>query len=108
MDYIDDLMRNHPLTSETEFSADRYLEKMIGETDSEDTLNDGQIGGENSSKPSGGFPPIIICKNADTETEELMTNTSKVKREYETVKSSVKIQDILNKRKEAVPFISLK
>uniref|UniRef100_A0A6C0ACE8 Uncharacterized protein n=1 Tax=viral metagenome TaxID=1070528 RepID=A0A6C0ACE8_9ZZZZ len=111
MDYINDLLKNHPLDTDTEFSIDRYLEKAIGETESElDETYKNQFGG-GDNRPKGGFPPILICSDIDSDSDVALLNKNKekekTKREFESNKSTIKIKDILEKRKETKPFFSL-
>lgn len=52
--------------------------------------------------PSGGFPPIYLCSRIQISSEEENKN-----REYSSHKSAVSIKDILSKRREIIPFISI-
>jgi hypothetical protein len=75
MDYLDDLIKNHPLTD------DEYIFKK--------KIKNNQSGGQ-LDKPTGGFPPIILCdklkqkemidksdeKELATEAEILITQAS--------------------------------
>ncbi len=49
-------------------------------------------------KPHGGFPPIYV-KHENTE--------SNVLREYEKVKNTVSISQIMKERRDKIPFIKL-
>ncbi len=50
--------------------------------------------------PSGGFPPIIKCSTEDIKIIEKSKN-----REFESVKNTISIKDIMEKRKNVTPFI---
>lgn len=100
MDYINDLMSNHPLETETEYSLEEY--------------DNDQTGGS-KDKPDAGFPPIYLCEKADQEMT-IFNKTQEQKKQYgkEGEKNVVSIQKILEKRKgkadeeeEESPFISL-
>ena len=111
MDFLNDLLKNHPLESETEFSIDRYLERAIGETETEvDPEYLEQLGGGKTI--GGGFPPIIICKSIDTNSDTALlidknNKDEKKKRAFESNKSSVKLKDIMEQRKNSKPFFRL-
>lgn len=113
MDYVNDLMKNHPLSTDSEFSIDRYLEKAIGETETEIDDSVIQQFGGSQDKPDGGFPPIFLCTDKDQSEEDInilkKTNEEekeKTKREFKVNKSAVKIKDILEERKDVKPFFS--
>lgn len=109
MNYINDLMKNHPLSTETELSDNDNLKKVIGETETEYDENfiEQIAGGNENLEPYGGFPPIYICKNikSDDDIYMLIKKNKKTQRGYETQKSSVNIKDIIEKRKNTKPFI---
>ncbi len=95
--YLDDLMKNH---------------RLISDSSDYDISHDKQIGGKkksrslsrtDSSVPSGGFPPIFICTKEEKEREQSETKA----RGYATSKSSVSIKKILDIRKDPEPFLSL-
>jgi hypothetical protein len=81
--YINNLMKNHLLESETESSL---IQKG---------------GGEQNDMPFGGFPPIFICDIKEIKQEEENKN-----REYNTHKNALTIKQIMEKRRNATPFIS--
>lgn len=86
--YLDMLMTNHPLG--TDSSSDDY--KTI------------QKGGEKATDiPTGGFPPIFVCSRKDIEKEEEKKN-----REFTAKRTAVSIKNIMEKRREATPFIDIK
>jgi hypothetical protein len=75
--YIDNLMKNHYLESESE-------------------TNNIQKGGKNN-EPYGGFPPIYICEINDN-------NDENKNREYNKHKNAISIKQIMEKRKNITPF----
>jgi len=84
--YLDMLMRRYPLASESDKSE-----------------QDPQKGGfkKDGSEPFGGFPPIYFCSR------DTAVNTEENKnRQYSTHKTAVSIKDIMQKRRDIVPFIS--
>lgn len=86
--YIDFLMKNYPLESDsigTIYSSENKVHK----------------GGNNPNRPTGGFPPIYLCeKKGRFEYEE-----KKKKREFSTHKTAVSIKEIMEKRRMVSPFI---
>lgn len=94
--YIDNLMRNYPLESVTEESISNLSSKLE------------QHGGNSQNKPTGGFPPIYLRDKADSETRSLFNDEEKKTRQFSSHKNAVSIKDIMEQRKEATPFISLK
>lgn len=54
--------------------------------------------------PTGGFPPIYLCKGKKTYEELLKEEDEMRKREYTSHQATVKIQDILKKRRNITPF----
>lgn len=80
--YLDMLMRNHSLQSESEYSQTGGI------------VLDGSV-------PFGGFPPLLLCsRNTKEESNE------KKNREYSTHKTAVSIKDIMQKRRNVIPLIS--
>lgn len=82
--YLDMLMRNYPLGSDSSASE-----------------NDTQLGGaesdDNQNVPTGGFPPIYLCTKGELKKEEETKN-----REFATKKTAVNIRDIMQqKRRDA-------
>lgn len=57
------------------------------------------IGGKSSDKPTGGFPPLIICDKKEVDIEE----KSKV-RALETKKTAISMKEIMEERKNITPF----
>jgi hypothetical protein len=51
-------------------------------------------------KATGGFPPIIKCEKQDIKILEQNKN-----RQFESVKNTISIKDIMEKRKNITPFI---
>ncbi len=82
MDYIDDLLRNHPYSEDS--MSDIYM----------------HIGGGNN-KPSGGFLPIYICDKKVQQKEDENTK----ERLYKAPSTSVSIKTIMEKRRDVTPFI---
>lgn len=62
-----------------------------------------QSGGADLDKttPTGGFPPIFICKKGDKQQEEDKN------RGFATKKTAVSIKEIMEERRSNTPFISL-
>lgn len=83
--YLNMLMKNYPLETEKEDSDVLYG----------GTKTDGSV-------PFGGFPPIYLCSDKN---EQLITQQNK-SREYSTHKNAVSIKDIMQKRREVIPFIT--
>ena len=83
--YLAMLTKTRTLTSESE--------------DNRDTI----VGGyrRDGSTPFGGFPPIYLC-SMNTE-----MNIQQGNREYSTHKTTVSIKDIMQKRRDIIPFIAL-
>ena len=97
--YVNYLMANYPDEPDTDGIEYDY-------TDNNEQIG-GATGKSNSDldKPKGGFPPIYFCKK-----EDKINNTKKeepVKREFEPNTSNVSIKDILEKRKNITPFVTL-
>lgn len=92
--YINALMENHSLTTESE-GIDK--DTMI-------KLNGGQSKSE-SQGPTGGFPPITLCEK--DKSEKALSDDEKQKREYSSHKTAVSIKDIMEKRRDVTPFITL-
>jgi len=98
--YIDDMMQNHELNSEStndthsEYSAYKSVHYVS------------RGGNSNEIHTTGGFPPIFLCsdsqQNPDYNDDE---NSDKKQRQYTTHKNSVSIKQIIDKRKEVTPFI---
>ncbi len=89
--YINALMENHSLTTESEGIA----QDMIGGKKSTDV----------SQKPNGGIPPITLCEKG--ESKKALSEDDKQKREYSSHKTAVSIKDIMEKRRDITPFITL-
>ena len=84
--YLNDLLINK--YDYSEYSTDIVHENIM-------------IGGnkDNVNKPTGGFPPIFICDNTDSNIDVYQEEPSK-ERTYVSSKKSVSITDILNKRRK--------
>ena len=81
--YIDDLMRNYPLDTE---SPD---ENMI------------QVGGKSEEdRPTGGFPPIYFCIKIEPTGNLETKEETKPKREFGPPSSTVSIKSIMEKRRK--------
>src|SRR6056297_3662211 len=91
--YVNYLMKNYPSNSDSISTID--------------SINFNQSGGkiDTINHPNGGFPPIHLCNQG--ESEELFTEEDKPKREFSTHQTSVSIKDIMEKRRKTTPFISL-
>jgi hypothetical protein len=87
------LMRNYPLnTKDSEHdSLQRNSSKSRGNV---------QLGGGDEDVPCGGFPPIYVCTKATVHKKEENKN-----REFAPKKSSLSIKDIMQKRRDATPFV---
>lgn len=88
--YINDyLMKNHELLTD----------EPIFDT----TYNNIQTGGSDiTNKPTGGFPPIVLCKS---NIGKSIRSENKKRREYKPLKSSVSIKNIISSKKEVEPFL---
>ena len=62
-----------------------------------------QEGGNNNDIPTGGFPPIYICKRKPQEV--VLSEDEKIKREFKTHKTTVSIKSIMEKRRKTTPFV---
>jgi shikimate kinase len=113
--YLDMLMRNYPLMND---SSDEELEYRYKIKQSKNkTKSVIQKGGRkhayevetnqmtNGDVPYGGFPPIFLCKSDTKTIEELGDN--KKEREYSKHKTAVSIKDIMKKRRDITPFVSV-
>lgn len=90
--YVDMLMRNYPLN--TKDSDHNPLKKSLS------TLKNIQYGGTDEDVPNGGFPPIFICTKATLKQKEENKN-----REFAPKKTTLSIKDIMQKRRDATPFV---
>jgi len=90
--YIDYLMQNRELDTESDESSD---------DDGFFLVQEGGLGNQNDI-PNGGFLPIYICKEYDVITE---SDKKKPTREFVTHKNAVSIKDILEKRRTHTPFL---
>ena len=90
--YIDNMMQNQELNSES--ANDTYNQKNM-------------TGGNNlqNTHATGGFPPIFLCSDSQTNYDYEDDDSEKKKRQYTTHKNSVSIKQIIDKRKEITPFI---
>ena len=79
--YINELMKNHYLESES------------------DSINIKQKGGKINNEPYGGFPPIFLC-----ETKEIKEEDENKNREYNKHKNAISIKQIMEQRKNITPF----
>lgn len=95
--YINALMENHSLTTESEGLAENTM------------MNDfALVGGQKNqdlNTPTGGFPPIIICEKSKS--KESISEDDKQERAYSSHKTAVSIKDIMEKRRDITPFITL-
>jgi len=56
------------------------------------------FGGVVENKPTGGFPPIYLCKKEDI--DNLKDESDKTKREYNSHKTAVSLSDIMKERRK--------
>ena len=92
MDYINDLMRNYPLGTESvDFYTDE-LNNMVGGAQ----LIEGPI----NDRPNGGCVPIRPRLKAKPDDKV-------VKAKGYTFKSTVNIKEIMEQRKEKKPFLDI-
>lgn len=95
INYANYLIRNYPL-NEYNNKYIQYGGKNILDTpNTPDTQN----------IPTGGFPPIYICKGNKTYADIQKEEETMKKREYTSHQTTVKIQDILQKRRNITPFV---
>lgn len=94
--YINALMENHSLTTESEGVA----KDMVG-----GQSKDVPKGSAEPQGPNGGFPPITLCEKG--ESKKALSEDEKQKREYSSHKTAVSIKDIMEKRRDVTPFITL-
>lgn len=94
--YLDHLMKNYPLESEDSDAAPN--------THTLYNKHRSQKGGakKNSDIPTGGFPPIFLCEALEESDEDISKS-----REYSTHKTAVSIKEIMKKRRDATPFVSI-
>lgn len=93
--YLNDLMRNHPLESESpDIVPDTHTLYLKNKANN-------QSGGNEKSLdiPIGGFPPIFLCDKKEED-------TAAKAREYSTHKTAVSIKEIMKKRRDATPFVT--
>lgn len=104
-DYLNHVMQNYQDLTET-VDMDDNTENIQYST--QYSVYSAQHGGGENDKPTGGFPPIYIHDEATKNQDEtLFVNNDKKKREYEKNKNAVSIKDIINKRRNLTPFISV-
>ncbi len=94
--YINALMENHSLTTESEGLA----EDMVG-----GQSKNVPKGSTEPQGPTGGFPPITLCEKG--ESKKALSEDEKQKRGYSSHKTAVSIKDIMEKRRDVTPFITL-
>ena len=91
--YIDDMMQNHELNSESA-------------NDTHDQIHYISKGGNlDKVHTTGGFPPIFLCSDSQTNYDYEDDNDDKKQRQYTSHKNSVSIKQIIDKRKEITPFL---
>ncbi len=82
------------------FMSNRQLDAIMTNNLYNSDSDDIQFGGS-SSKPSGGFPPIYLCKK-----EDIIVDKKEKDREYQDKKDSVSsIKKIMERRGNVKPFI---
>lgn len=89
MDYINDLMRNYPLDSDSIEMYPDFFDMDGGAEYPPETVK---------SRPTGGFPPIYPC---DKE------KPKEIKAKGANYKSTVNIKEIMKQRKENKPFFDI-
>lgn len=82
--YLDFLMMNHPLETDT-----------IPSISEDDFEYNKQVGGTDKDKPTGGFPLLFKCSDKDIK-----------KREFTKPAKSVSMADIISQKK-ITPFIQI-
>jgi hypothetical protein len=92
--YLDNLLMNYPLDSELSSDSIHNTQNIKQKAGDKPNLR---------NRPHGGFLPIYICTREDIKEEK---EDNKL-REYTTVKTAVSIQDIMQKRRNIKPFLSL-
>jgi hypothetical protein len=106
-DYLSHVMQNYQDLTETA-DFDTYNDTEYNATEYNATEYRAQYGGGENDKPTGGFPPIYIHDEATKNQDEtLFVNNDKKRREYEKNKNAVSIKDIISKRRNLKPFISV-
>lgn len=111
MQYIDDLMRNYPLETDS-ISIDSYQYSSSNKNNYNKKKY--QHGGDNSNLsnikdyPNGGSIPLILCIKNKQNSDSIIEEENKTKREYKTHKTSFSIKNILEKRRDVQPFIKPK
>lgn len=127
--YLDMLMRNYPLASDSSDEAKEFrhlriknatnkksrktsnrskimkggLTETTTDTASEtSSVSSTESGIGQGDVPYGGFPPIFLCK-----TSVEIKDAEKKEREYIKKTTAVSIQDIMKKRRDVVPFLSI-
>ncbi|AYV75928.1 MAG: hypothetical protein Terrestrivirus3_197 [Terrestrivirus sp.] len=115
--YLDMLMKNYPLMNDSSDEELEYRYKIKSKSNKSKSQSGGKrhayekyesdeankIG--NGDVPYGGFPPIFLCKSGTKTLEE--TSESRKEREYSKHKTAVSIKDIMKKRRDITPFISV-
>ena len=95
--YVDQLMLNNVLESDESDTMYFYAPRR--------TVNVKNLKGGSNDKPNGGFPPIVECNEQDS--DSMSRSEEPKKREFKSIKSSVSIKKIMDKRREKTPFIKL-
>lgn len=120
--YLDMLMKNYPLMDGSSDEELEYRYKMKSRTNKSKMNTTKSLSGgrrhayekyesDETSKissgdvPYGGFPPIFLCKSGAKTLEE--SGENKKEREYSKHKTAVSIKDIMKKRRDITPFISV-
>jgi hypothetical protein len=103
--YIDTLMKNYSLSTESNYTADSS-DSIVRNDDKNLFIHlDGGKNDKDINVPTGGFPPITLCEKGKL--DESLSEEEKQKREYSSHKTAVSIKDIMEKRRDVTPFISI-
>jgi hypothetical protein len=97
--YIDYLMKNYPIEKQSAGKHSKHS-KYNKPYELEPDI-------ESKNIPNGGFPPIYECTKNKSYDAIIKEEDTIKKREYTSHQTAVKIQDILEKRRNVVPFITI-
>jgi ATPase subunit of ABC transporter with duplicated ATPase domains len=121
--YLDMLMRNYPLQNESSDEAQefKYIKKNIQDggnkkktkkklkknnkkisrmTNENENENEDENRINKDDSPFGGFPPIFLCQSG-----KKIINDENKGREYSKNNVAVSIKQIMQKRRDIIPFI---
>jgi len=101
MNYIDLLMKNNTLDSESP-DYDEYRKWTNGKMRGGD---DAKVDSSKYNMPSGSYPPIFICSTEKEKEIEEHQKQIKKEREFQVNKQTVSIKKIMEERRKIQPFI---